>query len=194
MDDLRALLDAPADELRPRLLEVIRTESVRRGDFVLSSGKRSNLYVDLRRTTTHPAGAFLSARLLLDLLGDDDLDAVGGPTLGADPIVGAMAAVSALRGRPRRVFMVRKASKGHGMQNLVEGHLEPRWRVAVLDDVVTGGGSLLTAVQAVTAAGAEVARVLTLVDRSGGSNALTEAGYTVSSLFRIEDVIDGSNA
>jgi len=194
MHDVHDLLDAPTDELRPRLLEVIRSESVRHGEFVLSSGERSNLYVDLRRTTTHPAGAFLAARLLLDLLGDDDVRAVGGPTLGADPIVGAMAAISALRGRPRPAFMVRKASKGHGMQNQVEGHLEPGWRVAVLDDVVTGGGSLLTAVEAVTAAGAEVARVLTLVDRSGGTNALTEAGHTVESLFRIEDVVDGSNA
>jgi orotate phosphoribosyltransferase len=193
MNDLRSLLDAPPHELRSRLREVVRAESVRHGDFVLSSGKRSSLYVDLRRTTTHPEGALLTAWLFLDLLAGDDLQAVGGPTLGADPIVGAMAALSALRADPRPVFMVRKAQKGHGMQNQVEGHLEPGWRVAVLDDVVTGGGSLLTAVEAVTAAGAEVARVLTLVDRSGGSNALTGAGYSVESLFRIEDVVDGSN-
>jgi len=184
-------LELPVDQARERLRRLIRAESVKFGDFVLSSGARSSVYVDLRLTTTSPEGAFLAARLLLDRMADLEVDAVGGPTLGADPIVGAMAALGFLRGTPYPTFIVRKASKDHGARQLIEGHLQPGWRVVVLDDTVTRGGSILHGIRAAREAGAEVVCALTIVDREeGGSEALAAEGVPLGALFTLEDIVN----
>lgn len=178
-------------EARARLMHIIRTESVRRGDFVLASGRRSDVYVDLRRTTTHPEGAALVARLLLDALDGTDVELVGGPTLGADPIVGAIAALSATRHRAFPVFIVRKETKSHGTGAAIEGQFRPGARVAILDDTVTGGGSILHALRTARDAGAVVESVLTIVDRNaGGREAIAAEGSTLRALFTLEDVLD----
>jgi orotate phosphoribosyltransferase len=137
----------------------------------------------------HPEGALLIARLLLERIAGDTLDAAGGPTLGADPIVGAMAAVSALGGRPLPAFIVRGETKAHGTQQRIEGQLARGWRVAVLDDVVTGGGSIGKAVAAVRDAGAEVVRLLTVVDRRPEASATLD-GVPFTALFTIGEVLD----
>jgi len=183
------LLDIPSAEARRRLLETLRRESVRRGEFTLSSGAKSTLYVDVRRTTTHPEGALLIARLFLERIAEDGIDAAGGPTLGADPIVGAMAALSALRGRPLPAFIVRNETKAHGMQQRIEGHCARGWRVVVLDDVVTGGGSIGNAVAAVREAGADVVRLLAVVDRRSQASP-TLNGVPFFALFSIGEVLD----
>jgi orotate phosphoribosyltransferase len=183
-------LESPG-EARARLRIVIREQSLRFGDFVLASGARSRYYLDLRRTTTHPEGAVLTASLLLTKIRALRLDAVGGPTLGADPILGAIAVMSHLQGSPVPVFIVRKDAKDHGARRLIEGHLEPRWRVAVLDDVVTRGGSILRAVDAAREAGAEIDHAFCVVDREdGGREALAERGVVLDPIFRVGEILN----
>ncbi len=187
-------LDLPLSAARARLRDLICELSLRFGEFVLASGAKSDHYVDLRRTTTHPEGALLSARLLLDRI-PPSIHAIGGPTLGADPILGALAVVGQLRGTPRSVFIVRKAAKTHGAGRQIEGHLEPGQHVAVLDDVVTGGGSIMVAIDAAVRAGAIVDRVLCIVDRRAGRGGpLADAGFELDALFTIEEILDAARA
>ncbi|MFW6107261.1 MAG: orotate phosphoribosyltransferase [bacterium] len=176
-------------EYRDRLRDLVLREGVRRGAITLASGQRSDYYIDCRKVTTHPQGAFLVAEIILDMLAGDDVAAIGGPTLGADPIVGAVCYASHCRGRPLHGFMVRKATKQHGMQNLIEGHLPPGGRVAVIEDVLTTGGSVLRAVQAVEKAGARVVCVVGVVDRlAGAREKLETADRRFSPIFTIDDL------
>ena len=175
---------------RARLRDLIREQSLAFGNFTLASGATSHFYLDLRRTTTHPEGAHLAATLLLDRFWEDWPDAVGGPTLGADPIIGALAALSHLHGRPLPGFIVRSTTKDHGMQRPVEGHLNAGSRVVLLDDVMTRGGSLIRAAQVVRDQGAKVSRVFTILDRlAGGSEALAREGLEHESLFLLNEVL-----
>ncbi len=175
---------------RARLRDLIRQHSLRFGQFRLASGGMSHFYLDLRRTTTHPEGAYLTAYLILDRLGKDWPDAIGGPTLGADPIVGALAALSHLHGAPLPAFIVRSTAKSHGTRQDIEGHLPEGGRVLLVDDVMTQGGSLVRAAEAVRARGCEVARAIVILDRgAGGRSRLEEMGITCESIFALEDVL-----
>ena len=177
------------DGRRKRLLEILHAESVMEGDFTLTSGKKASYYLDCRRTTLHPEGASLVANLLLDWLEADGLalDCVGGPTMGADPIVGAMVALSNERGRGLPGFLVRKEPKGHGTGRTLEGQYQQGWRAFIVEDTVTTGGSLLKAIRFVEEAGLEIAVVSCLVDRGeGGREAL--AGYRFEPLFTAADL------
>ncbi len=175
---------------RARLRELIREHSLSFGEFTLASGATSHFYLDLRRTTTHPEGAHLVAILIMDLLKDQWPDGAGGPSLGADPMAGALAALSHLYGMPLPTFIVRAAVKGHGTQRQIEGHLTPGTRVVLLDDVVTRGGSLVRAAEVVREAGAEILRVVTILDReAGGTETLARAGLSLDSLFRLDDIV-----
>ncbi len=148
------------------------------GDYVLSSGQRSSYYFDGRRLTLDPRGAYLTGKAFLRMLRGYDVDAIGGPTLGADPIVTAVAVVSGLEGRPISAFIVRKEGKEHGMGRLIEGPLEPGSRVAIVDDACSTGASLFHAVDAAEAAGHEVVVVMAILDRhQGGSEELRRRGY-----------------
>ncbi len=177
---------------RQRLLELLREQSLEFGDFVLSSGGRSHYYVDCRRTTMHAEGQVLVGRLMLELIRDLDLqvDAVGGLTMGADPIAYAVAYTSFLEGMPLHAFSVRKQAKVHGTGRRIEGCMKDGDRVIVVEDAVSTGGSALDACAAVEAAGGTVAAVVGLVDReSGGIAAIEAAGYQVVSLFRISELL-----
>ena len=173
-----------------RLAAVLAERSAKRGDFVLASGRRSSLYVDCRITTMSPDGQLLIGRAGLAALEASGwaVDAVGGLTLGADPIAYAMAHASAMAAeahgtRMLRAFTVRKEAKQHGTGKLIEGPFRSGDRVAVVEDVITTGGSALKAVEAVRRAGGEVSGVLALVDREeGGREALEAAGLQVLSL------------
>lgn len=148
------------------------------GDYVLSSGQLSSYYFDGRRLTLDPRGAYLTGKAFLRMLQDYDVDAIGGPTLGADPIVTAVALTSGLEGRPISAFIVRKESKEHGMGKLIEGPLEPGSRVAIVDDACSTGASLFHAVDAAEADGHDVVVVLAILDRhQGGSDELRRRGY-----------------
>jgi orotate phosphoribosyltransferase len=176
---------------RTRLLEIIRDKSLRFGTFTLSSGKTSDYYLDCRLTTLDSEGAYRSARALLAHLGDEKIeaDAIGGPTIGADPIVGAVAALSFEKGNPMSAFLVRGEAKAHGRKRLIEGDVGEGTRVVVVDDVVTSAGSILRAIRACEEAGCEVVAVSCLVDREeGGREALT--GYRFVPLFTRAELLE----
>lgn len=170
-----------------RLTDLLATRSARRGDFVLASGKRSTLYIDARLTTMSPEGLSLIGPLALEHLRLTrwDVQAVGGLTLGADPISYAISYASARTSVPLRAFTVRKEAKAHGTGRLIEGPFLEGDRVAVVEDVITTGGSALRAAEAIRQAGGVVAGVLALVDREeGGRETLECAGLEVLSLTR----------
>ncbi len=157
-----------------RLAELINELAVVHGRVTLSSGREADYYVDMRRATLHHEAAPLIGHLLLDALeeagfGPGEIDAVGGLTLGADPVVCAVQHAAASRGLDLDAFLVRKEAKGHGMKRQVEGPDVAGRRVVVLEDTSTTGGSALTAVAAAREAGAEVVAVASIVDRDTGA-------------------------
>ena len=181
--------------LKERMLQLLRTNSLQLGHFVLTSGKRSLYYFDSKFTTLHPEGAYLTARLILETIKREKLriDAIGGLTLGADPIVAAVAAVSHAEREqyaPLSAFIVRKQPKGHGTKRQLEGYNPaPGARVAIVDDVCTTGGSTLQAIERAEQSGCHVEAVLCLVDREeGGTEALQE--YRFLPLIRAAELLD----
>jgi orotate phosphoribosyltransferase len=175
-----------------RLLTLLAERSARRGHFTLASGRQSTLYIDARLTTMSPDGLALIGPLALDVLQASSwhVDSVGGLTLGADPISYAIAYASAVAGTPVRAFTVRKEAKAHGTGRLIEGPFREGDRVAVVEDVITTGGSALRAVEAIRTAGGIVAGVLALVDREeGGRETLEGAGLPVLALARASDIV-----
>lgn len=172
---------APAPE-RDALVRLIAQRSVRRGRFTLASGRQSDFYVDCRLTTMSPDGLVLVGPLALAALRASDwmFDAVGGLTLGADPVSYAIAYASQLAGDPVRCFTVRKAPKAHGSGKRIEGSFRAGDRVVVIEDTITTGGSALDAVDAVLAEGGTVAGIFALVDREeGGRDAIAARGFPV---------------
>lgn len=167
------------------LVALLRERSVRTGTFTLASGRVSDLYVDARQTTLHARGSALVARLLLQRL-KPEVVAVGGLTLGADPIACSAAALSeAVLGRPVHAFLVRKEAKAHGTGNPVEGmgNLAAGDAVCVVEDTTTTGGSLIKAVERAREAGLRVVQCVTVVDRQEGAvEALAAAGLTLEAL------------
>jgi orotate phosphoribosyltransferase len=174
------------------LLALLAERSARRGHFTLASGRQSTLYIDARLTTMSPDGLALIGPLALEALMGSGwrVDSVGGLTLGADPVSYAVAYASALAGTPIRAFTVRKEAKAHGTGRLIEGPFREGDHVAVIEDVITTGGSALRAVEAIRAGGGIVAGVLALVDREeGGREALEGAGLAVLTLTRASDIV-----
>ncbi len=179
-----------------RLVALLAERSAKRGDFVLASGRRSTLYIDCRLTTMSPEGQLLIGRAGLAAVRASGwaVDAVGGLTLGADPISYAIAHASALAqergdGELVRAFTVRKEAKQHGTGRLIEGPFVSGDRVVVVEDVITTGGSALKAVEAIRAAGGEVLGVLALVDREeGGREAIEAVGLEVIAMVRAAEL------
>src|SRR6478672_5534540 len=175
-----------------RLLSLLADRSARRGHFTLASGRQSTLYIDARLTTMSPDGLALIGPLALAALQQSgwQVDAIGGLTLGADPISYAIAYASASSDAPLRAFTVRKEAKAHGTGRLIEGPFREGDRVAVVEDVITTGGSARRAVEAIRAAGGSVSGVIALVDREeGGRDALVSAGLPVVALARASDIV-----
>jgi orotate phosphoribosyltransferase len=180
---------------RDRLLALLLERSFRLGDFVLASGARSRFYIDCRTTTMSAEGQFLVGQLGWELLKASGLepDAIGGLTMGADPVAYAIAYTSWLAGEPVNAFSVRKEAKSHGTGRRVEGCFRPGDRVVVIEDVITSGGSALRACEAVEAEGGTVLGVLALVDREGeGRRAIEDAGYRVLSLVRVSELLEAA--
>ena len=181
-----------------RLLELaLERGAIKYGDFTLTSGKKSSYYFDGRLLSLDPEGAHLISQALLPLLNTAGAKAIGGTTLGADPMVAAVALASHLQGGPIPAFIVRKESKSHGMKQNIEGPLEPGSKVAIVDDVCTTGGSLFHAIEAAEEAGCTVVKVVSLLDRNeGGSEEMRKRGYDFSALLaatpegKIEPVSD----
>lgn len=174
------------------LVQLLASRSVKRGEFTLASGRPSSLYIDARLTTMSPEGLRLVGSLGLAALRDAgwDVQSIGGLTLGADPIAYAIAYASASTAAPLRAFTVRKEAKDHGTARRIEGPFQEGDRVAVVEDVITTGGSALKAIEAVTEAGGVIAGVLAVVDREeGGREALESRGVRVISLTRASQLI-----
>ena len=175
---------------RERLKRILLEQSVKRGDFVLASGRKSSYYLDCRRTTLNPEGAWLVARAVIEMIRDNDIraDAVGGLTLGADPIAAAVAAVSFHEGCPIPAFIVRKESKSHGTRQRIEGTPVAGKHVVVVDDVVTTAESTIEAIDAVRQAGGTVSAAICIVDREeGGAERLS--GTPFHPIFRRTELL-----
>ena len=172
---------------RDRLGDLITELAVVRGRVVLSSGVEADWYVDLRRVTLHAEAAPLVGRALLDLTADWSYDAVGGLTLGADPVAAAMLHAGAATGRSVDAFVVRKTGKAHGLQRRIEGPDVAGRRVLAVEDTSTTGASVLTAVEALREVGATVVGVAVVVDRGAG-HAVRAAGLDYRAAFTLEDL------
>lgn len=171
------------------LIALIRHKALKFGSFTLASGKKATYYLDGKQVTLDPNGARLIGEGLLDLLESDAMPAaIGGMSIGADPITGAVVTMSAVRGTPLRGFMVRKEPKGHGTNRYLEGPVEPGEEVAIVEDVVTTGGSSLAAIERAEAFGLKVSVVLAVIDRmEGGAEEFARRGYRFRSLLDIRD-------
>ena len=176
---------------KQRLFELIQKEAFKKGDFLLSSGKNSNYYIDCRKVTLNPEGAYLSATAILSLLENEKIDAIGGPTIGADPIVGAIAALSHLNKKPSQTFLVRSKAKAHGTSQQIEGPaLNKGAQVVIIDDVATSGKSLINCIQALKEAGVSVKKAICLVDRNeGAAENLSKEGCELTSIFSINEFL-----
>jgi orotate phosphoribosyltransferase len=180
-----------SDELR-ELRGIIRQKSLRVGDFTLSSGKKSSYYLDCRMTTLDPRGALLIARQILQRIRTQEIraDAIGGLTMGADPIAAVVAVVSGLEGTPLSAFIVRKETKAHGAQRSIEGYDgKAGSRVIVVDDVCTTGDSILKAADKAEEAGYEVVAAFCVVDREEGGTELIAKRYPFYPLFTAKELL-----
>jgi len=175
---------------RDQLRQMLLNRSMRFGEFVLSSGATSNYYIDVRKTSLHPEGLRLISRLFYELIEHEEATAIGGLTLGADPLVAGLMTYAAEKGRPLQGFLVRRTSKDHGLRGQVEGNLAGHKRVIILDDVITSGESALIAAEAAESYKAEIARILAVVDREqGASQIFQQKGYLFTSLFSIGELL-----
>ncbi len=178
---------------REQLANLLRTKSLVRGEFTLASGKKSNYYLDCRLTTLDPEGALLTGYCVLELLDEMGAkpDAIGGLSMGADPVVSAAIVVSAIEKRPLQGFLVRKEAKGHGRKKQIEGmeHTQGK-RVAIVDDVCTTGGSTQEAIDAAEREGCQIVAVISLVDREEGGSEMLRTKYNYRSVFTARELLE----
>jgi orotate phosphoribosyltransferase len=182
-----------SEKHRERLKELLRRKSVVRGKVTLASGQTSDYYIDCKLTTLDPEGAVLVGHAVLDTLEAENIraEAIGGPPIGAHPIVAAVAAVSHLRGTPLPAFLIRKEAKSHGLEKQIEGPVKPGARVVIIDDVCTSGGSTIGALDAAKNAGLEIVAVMCLVDREQGGSEKLRRSYRFLPLFTASELLQG---
>jgi orotate phosphoribosyltransferase len=177
---------------KERLIEIILDKTFKYSDnppFTLVSGRKSNYYFNCKPTTLDPEGMNLIGELLFAMLADSDVTAAGGLTLGADPIANALSVISFQKGKPIRSFIVRREAKDHGTMSGIEGNVRPGDRVAILDDVITTGGSTIAAIVRAKGAGLVIDRVIALIDREeegGRSNIEAHVPWVEAVLTRTE--------
>lgn len=176
-------------ELKQRLFALLKERAYREGNIVLSSGKIGSYYIDARVVTLSAEGAYLTAAVILDLVKDKDISAIGGPTLGADPLLGAIAALSFLDKKPLNTFVVRKTAKEHGTQKRIEGPaLKKGDKVIIVDDVATSGGSLLDCISILRKNGVIVEGAVVIIDRQEGAiENLARVSCPLTSIFKASD-------
>ncbi len=173
---------------REALIQLVRDKALRFGQFTLASGRTASYYLDCRQITLDAQGARLVGEGMLELLGDDLPDLVGGMAIGADPITASILALAGVRGAALRGVMVRKEPKQHGTGQTVEGPFQEGESLVIVEDVVTTGGSSLLAIERCEAVGLKVRRVLAIIDRcEGGRQAFAERGYELTTLLTVRD-------
>ncbi len=179
------------DADKSELFRLLKTQAFSNGKFILSSGKESNFYLDARLVTLSAAGAYLTARIMLDMISKDPPDAIGGPTLGADPMVGAIACLSHQAGRPINTFIIRKQPKAHGKQQQVEGPLlKEGGSVVIIDDVATTGKALVEAIVVLQKMNINIKKAICVIDRGEGApEALAKYKVPLESIFTIRQFL-----
>ncbi len=184
-------MHTPIDQDKSELFRLLKTQAFSKGKFILSSGKESNFYLDARLVTLSAAGAYLTARIVLDMISKDQPDAIGGPTLGADPMVGAIASLSHQAGRPINTFIIRKQPKAHGKQQQVEGPLlKEGGSVVIIDDVATTGKALVEAIVVLQKMNIKVKKAICVIDRGEGAlEALAKYKVPLESIFTIHQFL-----
>jgi orotate phosphoribosyltransferase len=182
--------DRPVAACRARLAELIKQHALRFGDFTLASGQKSTYFIDGKLVSLQAEGLYCLSRCILDMLAGVDVDAVGGMSIGADPITGGVVALAGAIGQPLIGFLVRKEQKDHGTRKQVEGPVPDGARVVMLEDVVTTGGSTLQAIAAMEREKkAQIVKVIAMVDRlQGARENLGAAGYELEAIFTIEEL------
>lgn len=186
MEPYSVRLDIEKDSESARKIRGIAYEvgALLQGEFTLASGRKSNRYFEGKKITLQPEGAYQVGKAIFDELAEAGVDAVGGLATGAYPIATAVALVSHLEGKPVSAFVVREEQKDHGARRLVEGHLPEGSRVAIVDDVITSGGSIIKAIRAVEERDCRVVKVIALVDRhEGGAEKLRGMGYEFAAIL-----------
>ena len=173
---------------RNALVDLVRAKALKFGDFTLASGKKAKYYLDGKQVTLDSLGSKLIAEGILDLLGQKLPRAVGGMSIGADTITSAVVTMAGVREIPMLGFLVRKEAKGHGTNRFIEGPVQPGDDVAIVEDVVTTGGSSLQAIERAEEFGLKVTQVIAIIDRmEGGREAFVSRGYPFASLLTIRD-------
>lgn len=180
--------------MKQRLAEIILERSFQYRDdppFALTSGKTSHYYFNCKSTTLDPEGMYLIGHILFEMLADADVTAAGGLTLGADPIANALSMISYQKGKPIKSFVVRKDVKGHGTKSAIEGNVHGGEKVVIIDDVITTGGSTITAIEIARESGLVIDRVVTLIDREeGGRENIEKYVHRVDAVLTRSDIMD----
>jgi len=178
------------ENYKETLRQLIIRKAYFREKITLSSGKTSDYYIDARRVTLYSEGAFLCARLILDLLKETPFDAIGGPTLGADPMIGAINCLSHQAGKPLNTFIIRKTPKAHGKQQQVEGPLLDKGsRVVLIDDVATTGAAFVHSMDVLRSMDIKVVKAVCIVDRQeGAKEAVAKSGSQMLALFNVSEI------
>ena len=176
---------------KEKLLDILKKEAFFREKITLSSGKQSDYYIDARRVTLSAAGAYFCGKVILDMVKGDTYEAIGGPTLGADPLVGAIAVLSYQANKPTKTFIIRKAPKAHGKQQQIEGPLlSDGARVILIDDVATTGKAFLESLEVMKKNNIKAVKAICIVDRNeGAKEALAKEGCELVSIFKIEEFL-----
>ena len=177
-------------EAKAKLLQLLKTDAFFREKITLSSGKQSDFYIDARRVTLHPEGAYLCGRIIYDMIKDDAISAIGGPTLGADPMLGAIGVISYQEHKPVNTFIIRKAPKPYGKQQQIEGPLlRAGSRVVVIDDVATSGKSIIQSLEVLKPLNVTVVKAICIVDRrEGAAENLAPYNCKLQSIFTLADI------
>ena len=186
------MISTPPSTERKQLFEILKTQAFFREKIILSSGKESDYYIDARRVTLSSAGAFFCGRVIMNVLAELDFDAVGGPTLGADPFLGALNVLAHQGGQELKTFIIRKQAKAHGKKQQLEGPPLPAGaKVVLIDDVATTGKAFLHSLDVLKACGMTAVKAICVVDRQeGATEALRARGCELVSLFTAEDFLD----
>jgi len=183
------ILSLSLDQAREKLMEIVNKKAVFKGDFTLASGQKSNYYIDGKFISLTADGLAYFAKVILEMIKDDGVKYIGGPTLGADPIIGGTVAMSHLIGRPLDGFIIRKEQRDHGRMRMIEGPLKEGSKVIIVEDVTTTGGSVLKGIKRVEEMGCEVVRIICLVDRlQGASENFRKEGYNFTPIFKVNEL------
>lgn len=185
------MLITNVSDAKTKLFEILRTQAFFKERITLSSGKESDHYFDARRVTLSAAGAFLTATVMLEMIKGDKVEAIGGPTLGADPMVGAIASLSYQKNEPIKTFIIRKAPKAHGKQQQLEGPLlSTNASVVLIDDVATTGKAFLESLDVTDKMGIKVVKCICIINRQEGADeAMAKRGVKLESIFTSQEFL-----